>query len=263
MKTMKLKTITLALMITACGQQQSSSDSQPQSSTTAQKGTISSSIQTGNGSFARLVKSTGDLACAAENADQLIYAKDESKFYYCDGEALAWTFIDIEGPAGKDGTNGADGKNGVDGVAGTNGQDGQDGQDGVAATLVAKYSLSLSSSNTIAGSSATANYLHASLFSDGSIYFSAEVVNSSTIYSPSFFIGASQKANPELTRLTNLILSSKTLAFRTTAGADALTGYTNYGASSTITVGVMIVNNGGAIDTNSMTYFTLAYDNGQ
>lgn len=269
--------MTAALMLVGCGEKGQDTATTESVLTSNSKAIITEegSIKTEDGSFARLVKALTDLQCTADNFGQLIYVKSEGSFYYCDDETTEWTSIDLKGADGQDGANGADGKDGAQGIAGkdgvdgvdgqdgANGQDGQDGQDGEAVMLVATYTFNQITGNTIGGNSAlTANYLQASLFSDGSIHVSGEIINSSSIYSPSFFIGASQKASPEITRLTNYMLSSKTLAIRTTAGQDALNGHTTYGNQSSFTIGISVVNNGANIDTGAMTYFTLTYNNG-
>lgn len=291
-----LKSLML-VMITSCGQQL------PPAATATETGSAvetsaakSDSIQAANGASARLVQAVTDLQCTAQNADQLIYAKDTKGFFYCDN--ASWVAIDVQGPAGKDGavgkdgiagavgadgkagSNGVDGKSGEDGIAGAAGADGiagingadgingaagTNGVDGQSVSMVAKYSLSpAAGANSLGGnSSVTVNYIQASVFADGSIYFSGEVIYFGTVYSPSFFLGASEKANTEMTSLTNFISGGKTLAIRTEAGANALTGYHSYATASTFTVGLQIPNTGLGADVMLMTYFTLNYEDGQ
>lgn len=79
---------------------------------------------------AKLVKERVNLPdCGETNQGALIYIQDEEQFVFCD-EYLAWTEIDLQGPAGKDGANGINGKDGSQGIAGVAGEKGEKGETG-------------------------------------------------------------------------------------------------------------------------------------
>lgn len=248
------------IALLGCGEQVPQATTENSLSGDTQVESKNSAVQTDDGQFAKLVQSITDLACNEKNADQLIYVKTESKFYYCDNASFEWTSIDLKGKdgqdgvdgiAGKDGSNGKDGVDGQDGAAGSNGTNGNDGNDGIAGVdLLGTYAKIDYNGSYILNGNSNQNLqtMTLAVFSDGSYSFSASVLINGTIYNPTFWVGA-DKAQTSQSKSVKVVGSLNRLEFQFPSGADMLSTVktaidTQGNSGQSISVGARLYTNG-------------------
>lgn len=238
MKTDKNTILGMMMMIASCGQQSSTTPTNTTGTTANAASPIVTAQDTPNGgsttpitpsdaNFARLVDSISDIACTAQNTDQLIYVKTENSFYFCD-TTLQWTAIAIQSPAAKNGTNGTNGvagANGVDGTNGTNGTNGTDGTDGAPGiAIVGTYSHIDYSGAYILNNDPNQDIqtMTLAVFSDGSYSFTASVFISGTVYNPTFWVSANRAKSTQILSF-KVTGSLNRLDFSFPSGTDMLT----------------------------------------
>jgi hypothetical protein len=132
---MKVYTLALTTLLTACGADEGKGSSAPVTVTSEPTLVAAAAKDETDVSLAR-VDAVKDLPyCERTNNGRIVYVAATKEFKYCEATTGSWYDVDIKGPqgvAGAKGDTGAAGNNGVRGEPGERGRDGAQGAQGVA-----------------------------------------------------------------------------------------------------------------------------------